>query len=99
MGHKVRVLREPDKGTISWRIKFRDGREKNFISPIRTTPWGSIKCASEYEAPSAASVDSQELAHEPDYLKADGGLRKISKKQFKKHPIAKAKASSLKAAE
>ena len=68
-------------------------------SPIRTTEWGSIKCASEYEEPTAASVDSPELAHEPDYLKADGGLRTISKKQFKKHPIAKAKASSLKAAE
>ena len=86
-------------GTISWRLKFRDGREKNFVSPIRTTEWGSIKCASEYEEPTAASVDSPELAHEPDYLKADGGLRTISKKQFKKHPIAKAKASSLKAAE
>ena len=35
MGHKVRVLREPEKGVISWRLKFRDGREKNFESPIR----------------------------------------------------------------
>src|SRR3546814_885056 len=43
LGHSVRVLREDEKGTISWRIKFRDGREKNFVSPIRTTPWGSIK--------------------------------------------------------
>ena len=99
MGHKVRVLREPEKGTISWRLKFRDGREKNFVSPIRTTEWGSIKCASEYEQPSTASFDSAELAHEPDYLKADGGLRTISKQQFKKHPIAKEKTSSLKAAE
>ena len=32
MGHKVRVLREPEKGVISWRLKFRDGREKNFES-------------------------------------------------------------------
>ena len=99
MGHKVRVLREPEKGTISWRLKFRDGREKNFVSPIRTTEWGSIKCASEYEEPTNASMDSPELAHEPDYLKADGGLRTISKQQFKKHPIAKTKTSSLKAAE
>ena len=99
MGHKVRVLREPEKGTISWRLKFRDGREKNFVSPIRTTKWGSIKCASEYEEPTTASMDSPELAHEPDYLKADGGLRTISKQQFKKHPIAKEKTSSLKAAE
>jgi adenylylsulfate reductase subunit B len=99
MNHKVRVLREPEKGTISWRLKFRDGREKNFVSPIRTTEWGTIKCASEYEAPDASGIDSQELAHEPDYLKAEGGLRRISTKQFKKHPIAKNSASSLKAAE
>ena len=52
LGHSVRVLREEEKGTISWKIKFRDGREKNFESPIRTTPWGSIKSPSDYEAPS-----------------------------------------------
>ena len=34
LGHSVRVLREEEKGTISWKIKFRDGREKNFLSPI-----------------------------------------------------------------
>ncbi len=45
LGHSVRVLREEEKGTVSWKIKFRDGREKNFVSPIRTTPWGSIKAA------------------------------------------------------
>jgi adenylylsulfate reductase subunit B len=33
LGHSVRVLREEDKGTVSWKIKFRDGREKNFESP------------------------------------------------------------------
>ena len=44
--------REEEKATISWKIKFRDGREKNFVSPIRTTPWGSIKSPADYEAPS-----------------------------------------------
>jgi len=34
LGHSVRVRREEDKATISWKIKFRDGREKNFVSPI-----------------------------------------------------------------
>ena len=48
---KVRVLREPEKGVISWRLKFRDGREKHFESPIRTTPWDSIPGPSEYELP------------------------------------------------
>ena len=51
LGHSVRVLREEEKGTISWKIKFRDGREKNFVSPIRTTPWGSIKSPADYEPP------------------------------------------------
>ena len=68
LGHSVRVLREEEKATISWKIKFRDGREKNFESPIRTTKWGSIKCASDYEAPSQDAINYQELAHEPDGL-------------------------------
>ena len=51
MGHKVRVLRRTRKGVISWRLKFRDGREKNFESPIRTTPWGSIPSPDEYDLP------------------------------------------------
>jgi adenylylsulfate reductase subunit B len=65
------VLREDEKGTISWKIKFRDGREKNFVSPIRTTPWGSIKSPSEYGKPTADAMNSQQLAHEPDALKVD----------------------------
>jgi adenylylsulfate reductase subunit B len=71
MGHSVRVLREEGKGTISWKVTFRDGREKNFVSPIRTTPWGSIKSPSDYQAPSPDALNSQELAHEPDALNID----------------------------
>ena len=71
LGHSVRVLREEDKATISWKIVFRDGREKNFVSPIRTTPWGSIKSPADYETPSKEAMKSQELAHEPDALKID----------------------------
>jgi len=69
LGHSVRVLREEEKGMISWKIKFRDGREKNFVSPIRTTPWGSIKSPSDYDAPSPDALNGQELAHEPEALK------------------------------
>jgi adenylylsulfate reductase subunit B len=69
LGHSVRVLREEEKATISWKIKFRDGREKDFVSPIRTTPWGSIKSPSDYEPPTADAMKSQELAHEPEALK------------------------------
>src|SRR5205814_10037439 len=71
LGHSVRVLREEAKGTVSWRIKFRDGREKNFVSPIRTTPWRSIKGPAEYDAPRPEDFARQELAHEPDALKTN----------------------------
>jgi hypothetical protein len=36
LGHSVRVLREEEKGTISWKIKYRDGRER--ISRSRSGP-------------------------------------------------------------
>jgi adenylylsulfate reductase subunit B len=71
MGHSVRVLREEEKHTISWKIKFRNGQEKNFVSPIRTTEWGSIKSPSDYEAPSPDALKAQELAHEPESLHID----------------------------
>jgi adenylylsulfate reductase subunit B len=68
LGHSVRVLREEKKGMISWKIKFRDGRVKDFVSPIRTTPWDSIKAPSGYAPPSKEAFAAQELAHEPDAL-------------------------------
>lgn len=71
LGHSVRTLREEKKGTISWKIKFRDGREKDFVSPIRTTPWGSIKSPSEYDVPGQSSLKTQELSHEPEALHID----------------------------
>ena len=86
MGHSVRVLREEEKGTISWKIKFRDGREKNFVSPIRTTPWGSIKGPAEYEDPNTQEYTTQQLAHEPDALKVES-LPTISRSQFVEGPL------------
>jgi len=83
LGHSVRVLREEEKATVSWRIKFRDGREKNFVSPIRTTPWGSIKGPAEYAPPSAAALSSQELAHEPEALKV-AALPQLARDRLKK---------------
>jgi adenylylsulfate reductase subunit B len=83
LGHSVRVLREEKKATISWKIKFRDGREKNFVSPIRTTPWGSIKGPTEYAAPGSADLARQELAHEPEALKIPGGLPALRPDQLK----------------
>ena len=68
LGHSVRVLREEDKGTVSWKIRYRDGRLKEFMFPIRTTPWGSIKGPSEYAAPDPKGLNSVLLAHEPEAL-------------------------------
>jgi len=87
LGHSVRVLREEAKGTISWRLKFRDGREKNFVSPIRTTPWGSIKGPAEYAAPRPENFARQELAHEPEALKVPGGLPALRRDQLKQGVI------------
>ena len=86
LGHSVRVRREEDKATISWKIKFRDGREKNFVSPIRTTPWGSIKSPADYAPPSAQAMKSQELAHEPETLKV-AALPTVSRDRFKQGAI------------
>jgi adenylylsulfate reductase subunit B len=80
----VRVLREEAKGTISWKLRFRDGREKNFESPIRTTAWGSLKGPAEYDAPRPEDYERQELAHEPDALKIGKGLPTLRREQFKK---------------
>jgi adenylylsulfate reductase subunit B len=68
LGHSVRVRREEASGTISWKIRYRDGREKTFSFPIRTTPWGSIKPPIEYAAPDADALNSPLLAHEPAAL-------------------------------
>ncbi len=71
LGHKCRVHRDEEGGMVYWRIVYRDGREKNFAFPIRTTPWGSIKAPQDYEAPGADALKSPELAHEPLELKVD----------------------------
>ncbi len=83
LGHSVRVLREEEKGTISWKIKFRDGREKNFVSPIRTTKWGSIQSPAELPVPNAEDIHSQELAQEPEVLNVPGGLPALRADQLK----------------
>lgn len=86
LGHSVRVLREEGKRTISWKVKFRDGREKKFVSPIRTTPWGSIKSPSDYDPPSPESFANQELSHEPEALHVPS-LPTLSNNNFKQGAI------------
>jgi adenylylsulfate reductase subunit B len=84
LGHSVRVLREEEKGTISWKIKFRDGRVKDFVSPITTQPWGEkIPRLADLEVPDDEALNSQLLCYEPDALNIDSGLPTISKDKFK----------------
>ena len=80
LGHSVRVDRDERKGTIAWRIKFRDGTEKNFLSPITTKPWGTaIPKLADVPAPSQELRDSQLLYNEPKYIRLDdGGLRTLA---------------------
>ena len=79
-GLVLRVRREEEKGTIAWRIKFRDGTEKNFLSPITTKPWGTaIPKLAEVSGPSPAMRDSQLLYNEPKSIRLDdGGLRTLA---------------------
>ena len=79
LGHSVRVDRDEQKGTIAWRIKFRNGTEKNFLSPITTKPWGqAIPKLAEVPAPSKEMRDSQLLYNEPKWIRMDdGGLHTL----------------------
>tara|TARA_B110001454_G_scaffold149682_1_gene139065 strand:- start:289 stop:687 length:399 start_codon:yes stop_codon:yes gene_type:complete len=84
MGHSVRVLRDEEKGTISWKIKFRNGKEKNFESPITTKPWGEyIPKLADGDMPTKEDVDSQNLYSEPLSLNIDTGLPNMKKMKFK----------------
>ncbi len=79
LGHSVRVDRDEEKGTIAWRIKFRNGTEKNFLSPITTKPWGEgIPKLADVPGPSEEMRNSHLLYGEPKYLRMDeGGLHTL----------------------
>jgi adenylylsulfate reductase subunit B len=80
LGHSVRVDRDEQRGTIAWRIKFRNGTEKNFLSPITTKPWGTaIPKLKEVPAPTPEMRASQLLYNEPKWIRMDeGGLRTLA---------------------
>ena len=85
MGHKVRVLREEKKGTISWKIKIRNGTVKEFVSPITTKPWGKyIPKLAEADNPNQGDMQSQILYNEPHGLNTNQDLPTINKDTFKK---------------
>lgn len=68
LGHRVRVHRDTELQTVAWKIRYRDGRIKEFEFPIRTTPWGSLRGPADYAAPDTKDLDSVMLAHEPEAL-------------------------------
>ncbi|MBU1225501.1 MAG: adenylyl-sulfate reductase subunit beta [Gammaproteobacteria bacterium] len=71
LGHSVRVHRDTELATVFWKIRYRDGRQKEFQFPIRTTPWGSIQSPADYAPPDMSTLGSPLLAHEPEALKVD----------------------------
>ena len=84
LGHSVRVDRDEDKGVIAWRIKFRNGHQKDFVSPITTKPWGSATTILANEpVPTEEDVKSQHLSFEPEVLNVEGGLPTRDKSTFK----------------
>jgi adenylylsulfate reductase, subunit B len=84
LGHSVRVRREEEKGSISWRIKFRNGTQKDFVSPITSKPWGSaIPDLASMPPPTEDEVNSQLLSFEPGGLNVEQGLPTIDKSKFK----------------
>jgi adenylylsulfate reductase subunit B len=85
MGHSVRVRREEEKGTISWKIKFRNGTVKDFVSPITTKPWGKfIPKLAEGDKPTQEEINSQRLYLEPQALNTKKELPTVPKNSFKK---------------
>jgi len=72
LGHSVRVIRDENRGTIAWKVTFRDGRTKNFLSPITTQPWGvKIPQLADAAAPSDDMRNSELLYNEPKYIQMD----------------------------
>ena len=80
LGHSVRVIRDEEKGTIAWRIKFRNGKkDMELLVPITTKPWGSATPdLAKVPAPSKEMRNSQLLFNEPKYIRMDdGGLHTL----------------------
>ena len=80
LGSSVRVIRDEEKGTIAWRIKFRNGqKDMELLAPITTKPWGSgLPKFAEMAAPSQQMRDSELLCFEPKDIRMDaGGLRSL----------------------
>jgi adenylylsulfate reductase subunit B len=69
------VHRDEEKGTIAWRIKFRNGKkDMELLAPITTKPWGKfIPKLADAAAPGKEMRDSELLFNEPKYVRMDDG--------------------------
>lgn len=68
LGGKVTCDRDTKGNTITWFIRYRNGKEYKFVYPIRTTPWGSIKAPQQYTTPSPQELKMSLLCGEPGLL-------------------------------
>lgn len=66
LNHMVQPTRTAN--TIEWKIRMRNGDLKEFVFPIRTTPWESIPSPTSAPEPAPEAVASELLSFEPDYL-------------------------------
>ncbi len=75
LGHSVRVHRDEEKGTIAWRIKFRNGKkDMELLAPITTKPWGTgYPDLAQAPTPSKEMRNSELLFNEPKYVRMDDG--------------------------
>ena len=69
LGASLTPLRGTD--SIMWVVKYRDGKNKRFKYPIRTTPWGSIDPYGDAPSPQPAELKDQLLYGEPKGLMVD----------------------------
>ena len=69
LGASLTPLRGTD--SIMWVVKYRDGQNKRFKYPIRTTPWGSIDPYGDAPSPQPAELKDQLLYGEPKGLMVD----------------------------
>ena len=86
LGHSVRVDRDEEKGTIAWRIKFRNGKKDlELLAPITTKPWGKfIPKLAEVAGPTDSMRNSLLLYNEPKYVRMDdGGLHTLESNGLK----------------
>ena len=86
MGHSVRVRREEEKGTISWKIKFRNGNREKILFLLLQLNHGEnlFQNLQKVINLSQEEINSQKLYLEPEGLNTKKELPTVPKESFKK---------------